>query len=86
MDNTGLERLVERFIQETDLKFSVVETKMDRVDAKLDRTNKRLEDLTRFKVEMVASAKLVSIVVSLVFSVGTVILSAGVAWAFTKWG
>lgn len=63
-----MDKLVQYFMQETDKKFSAIRSDLSSICLKL-------EDLTQFKSEMVASAKLTSIVVSTIFGLLTLAVS-----------
>ncbi len=66
-----MEKLLQYFMQETDKKFDSIGSDLRGVNAKLD-------DLTKFKVEMLATARTTSLIVSVLS--GLVTLSVSV-WA-----
>lgn len=57
-----MEELLKYFIKETDRKFDDIRSNMEGVNVKL-------EDLTKFKVEMLATARATSFMVSVVVGV-----------------
>lgn len=67
-----MENLLQYFMKETDRKF-------DSIDARFDKLDDKLDDLTKFKIEMVASARLTSFLVSAVCGAITLTISVWVA-------
>ncbi len=69
-----MEKLLQYFMQETDKKFEGLSEDIQGVQAKL-------EDLSKFKIEMIASARLTALIVSAFCGFITLTISV---WAMKK--
>jgi hypothetical protein len=68
-----VEKLLEYYIQHADKRFEAIEKKQD-------ATNAKLEDLGKFKAEMLVSSKWVSMIISASFGLVSLGLSLWIAW------
>ncbi len=68
-----MDELLKRFIDETDRKFDDFKEGMGQIHDKLD-------DLTKFKIEMMVSARLTSFLISIACGFITLVTCVAVAW------
>ncbi len=73
-----MERLLEYHMKHTDTR--IAELRQD-LNGQLDEVHRKLDDLTKFKIEMVASARMTSLIVSAICGLVTLVASA---WLSSK--
>ena len=74
-----MDKLVDYFIAETNKKHE--ETKLE-TKLEFEKVHKRLDDLSQFKMQLIVSSRVVSLIVSIFCGFVTLVVSTYVAIAF----